>query len=186
MPEGILMKPGETKLLKIVDVAYKKQWKDQNNIIWHYHNIFVQDKQGNTARMEYYSGNEVLPEDLFVKNMWQDLKCIKQDLKSGAHLIECVIDPEIAKREARLQEARNIVKGELSAIPRGATEDNPQSKQQCQGNDFARTKTMAMSYAKDLMVVELQTRSRDSKVSEEDITRMLGWARRINAAFYEA
>ena len=186
MPEGIPMKAGEVKLLKITDVKYKKAWTDQHNAVWHYHSIFVQDKQGYTARMEYYSGNEVLPDDLFVKGMWQELKCVKPDLKSGAHLIECVIDPEIAKKESRRQEARNIVDGKTSAVPRGTSEDTPPVKQQCQPNESVRTKTMAMAYAKDLLVTELQTRPRGEKVSEEDIVRMIGWGKKINDAFYEA
>lgn len=178
------MKAGDVKLLKILDVKYKKSWTDKEERVWHYHNIFLQDKQGNTARKEYYSANEVLPQDLFVIGAWQDIKCLKVDAK--ADLIEPVMDPEEVKKAERLKLANEIANGKGTSLPKGAAEENTPSKQQCQGNENVRTKTMAMAYAKDLMVVELQTKARGYELSEGDITRMIGWAKRINDAFYEA
>jgi hypothetical protein len=181
---SIPMKALDVKLLKITDVKFKKAWTDQQGQVGYYFNIFVSDKEGNSARKEFFSYNEEPPVNLFVIGAYQKIKCVKPDPK--ADLIEPYLDPEDVKKEDRLRMAQEIANGKESALPKGASEESPQPKPQYQVSDAAGRKSMAVSYAKDLLVVELQTRPRDYRITEGDIERMLGWAKKMNAAFYEA
>lgn len=176
MELGIPMKSLEVKTLKVTDIKFKKQWKGTNDEVGYYFSIFLQDKDGNNARKEYYSVREQLPTDLFVIGTYQQIRCLKPDPK--ADLIEPVIDPEEARKEQRLREAREIVSGN-SALPRQVSEDSPREYKQKPDNLMA----MAMSYAKDLKVVEMQIRTIGSKVTDADIEDVVRWGKMIHAGF---
>lgn len=171
---SIPMKVGEIKSLKVTDIKLKKSWVDQNKITWYYHNIFLQDKNGNTSRKEFCSGNEVLPPETFVIGVFQNIKCLKVDAK--ADLIEPVLDDEARKREERLSMAHEIANGKN--VPRGTSEDAPVYNKECN-----RALSMAMSYAKDLKVAEITMRGMNSVVSDKDVEDVIRWGKKINEGF---
>lgn len=165
----ILMQKGQVLSLKVTSHRLKKPFVKDNHTIY-FHDVFVEDKQGNTSRKEYKSRYETLPPDTFVLNVWQNIRCTYPDPKGDE------IEPYDSEAQ-RMEVARTAASG--NPLPHG-TGDNPTPVFAPNKTESARMLSMCMAYSKDILVAEVSKRKAGSQVTEDDIQKMIGWATKMH------
>lgn len=176
----ILMEKNQVLLLKVTSVVEKKKTFQKNGSTHYRHDIYLQDKPGNTSVKEYVTQEET--QDKFFPGQWQYVKCLFPNEKGDE------IEPWDDQKDAPLKQVREIA----NSLPKGASEDNAPARPQYRPDGHGEAKncysvkltgesiTFAMAWAKDLKVAEIAKRKAGSKVTDEDLADMARWADVIN------
>lgn len=176
----ILMEKNQILLLKVVSVTENKKTFQKNGSPHHRHDIYLQDKQGNTSVKEYITTSPA--QDKFLVDRWQYVKCLFPNERGDE------IEPWDEVQDAPLKKAKEIA----NSLPKGTSDNAGQYQSGTEPKNCYSVKlsgesiTFAFAWAKDLMVAEIGKRKAGSIVDEDaDVEKIIRMAGKINHGICE-
>lgn len=163
---------GQKALVKISKINYCSKTVKFGNVLKCKHDIFIEDKNGNTAVCEHFT--EIGEEPTFEVNRYQWVHCVSI---SPAPYFTMDIKPTEPPGESREPVS---YQPKTTALPTSST--NKEDSNPYTANGGGKMITFATAYAKDLLAAEVSKQPEGYRITEEDIDRMMGWAAKICAA----
>ncbi len=134
------------------------------------HDIFIEDRAGNTLPCEFISKNEIVTEFVLGVFRWIECKFMEPD---KAIIEPC--EPPTANGNTPAPHPDTIRR---ESLPQTYLEAALPDCRNISGSSPA----FAMAYAKDLKVAEIATRPAGSRVTTDDVADVIKWATLINTA----
>lgn len=155
----------------------KKTIPKGNGVTMQRHDLYIEDEKGNTARVEYLNHSLTCHE--FVVGVWQYMRCTWPDEKGST--VE-PYDPERPNVPNVPRETPQSGLPQQNAYIPNVNQDRPPVIQHAIASDAnvgGKAIVFAMAYAKDLKVAEIAKRKAGAKVTDDDISEMISWAKQL-------
>lgn len=178
MSELRLLQP-KVYLLKVTEFKPKnKKIPKKDGFMYDLYWVTVEDKNGNSVRCEY-AAKEGTCSDCFRVGIFQYVKCL---------FVSPMGTPEIEPTDEPVKAP--LVGRETNKVDFGGKVEwtNPQGEKEPNAYSVSvsgKSYTFAVAYAKDILCAEQKNAPFDSKITDEDIDRMLAWADKINNKMVE-